>query len=469
MQPSPLRYGFGDSADRLDSLYRLLWLFLFALAIRWTYILVIYATMGDGGLLAADSRGFMEEARKFVDLVQTGKLPLAEWLGVNTAVMPLFSWLLALNVAIFGDHAALSYVMTQGVIDAATCLLVYRIAEMFGESIAMPAAVAAAINPVQIVLAGLVYTDTPFLFFVAVMLFGALRWMKTATLCAAVIIGIGLGGAALIRIMIVPWAPVLCVFLLGVQAWRRSLTFSHLRHAILAAAIFCLCIAPVLLRNVAYYDAWALTSQSGYHLAYWIVPLVKEAKDGTPWEKTARELQKREREQRSGPIDNFKSSAVAREVGLTALRELGYPAIVKAWVVGAAINIASPAIILSPPVAQLPRTGFYGTSGANPLEKILNFVFRSDNRSYAWALILGITGIAIIRLLQLVGFIAVVRTAPPANVVLLVLWVSFVLAVNGPVASPKYRLPIEPALCLLTGAGFVVLRDWRWRRRLLKG
>jgi hypothetical protein len=48
-----------------------------------------------------------------------------------------------------------------------------------------------------------------------------------------------------------------------------------------------------------------------------------------------------------------------------------------------------------------------------------------------------------------------------------VLWVSFVLAVNGPVASPKYRLPVEPALCLLTGAGFVALRDWRRRRKRL--
>ena len=30
-------------------------------------------------------------------------------------------------------------------------------------------------------------------------------------------------------------------------------------------------------------------------------------------------------------------------------------------------------------------------------------------------------------------------------------------AVNGPVASPKYRLPMEPALAVLTGAGWLAL------------
>ena len=41
------------------------------------------------------------------------------------------------------------------------------------------------------------------------------------------------------------------------------------------------------------------------------------------------------------------------------------------------------------------------------------------------------------------------------------LWTGYVLAVTGPIASLKYRLPIEPVLAVLTGAGFCLLRD-RW-------
>lgn len=442
----------------------LIWLFVFALAIRWGYALGIYAVMGDGGLVVADGHGFLRDARKFVDLLQSGGIQPPEWIGVNTGIMPLFSWVLALHVWAFGSHAPLAYVMSQGLVDSASCLLVFGIAATFKPRIAIPSAIAAAINPTSIVLAGLVYTDTIFVFFVAVMLLGAVRWIKAPTLRWAMIIGLGVGGAALTRIMIAPWVPFLCFFLLAVQVCQRSLAFRNIGHVMAIGTVFCLCIAPVALRNIIYYDTWALTSQSGYHFAYWIVPLIKEAKDGTPWEKTVTELQKKERNQRSGTVDHFKSSVSARRIGEEALKDLGYAAIVKAWVNGAVVNIASPAIITSPPVSQLPRTGFFATAGSTPIEKIFNFVFRSGNSLYSIILLAGALSVAVVRMIQIVGFIALIRSGSAARVLLLMFWSFYVLAVNGPIAAPKYRLPMEPALCVLTGAGFVTIRDW-WRRR----
>ena len=52
----------------------LLWLFLFALAIRWIYALCIYAAMGDGGLVVADGNGYMSDARHMVELLRSGTL-----------------------------------------------------------------------------------------------------------------------------------------------------------------------------------------------------------------------------------------------------------------------------------------------------------------------------------------------------------------------------------------------------------
>lgn len=442
----------------------LLWLFVFALAIRWGYALGIYAAMADGGLVVADGHGFLEDAHRFVSLVQSGRMQPSEWIGVNTGIMPLFSWVLALHVAAFGDHAPLVFVLSQGLIDSGTCLLVFGIAATLSPKLAMPSAIAAAINPTSIVLAGLVYTDTIFVFFIAIMLLGAVRWIKTPTLKWALIAGLGVGGAALTRIMIAPWVPFLCVFLLAVQIWQRHLTLRKIGHVTAIGAIFCLCVAPVALRNIVYYDTWALTSQSGYHFAYWVVPLIKEAKDGTPWEKTVAQLQKKERSQRTGTVNNFQASVAARRIGEEALKGLGYAAIAKAWINGAVINMASPALVTSPPVSQLPRTGFFATAGSTPIEKIFNFVFRSDNRLFAMLLIAGAVGVAIVRIIQFVGFVALVRQASLACVLLFVCWMLYVLAVNGPIAAPKYRLPMEPVLCVLTGAGFVAIRDW-WRRR----
>jgi uncharacterized membrane protein len=79
-------------------------------------------------------------------------------------------------------------------------------------------------------------------------------------------------------------------------------------------------------------------------------------------------------------------------------------------------------------------------------------------------LIAGAMGVAVVRMIQLVGFVALIRQASLACVLLFLCWMLYVLAVNGPIAAPKYRLPMEPVLCILTGAGFVAIRDW-WRRR----
>lgn len=442
----------------------LLWLFLFALSIRWAYTLAIYATMGDGGIVIADGHGYMSDARRLVELLRAGTLQPGQWLGTDLSTMPVFSWLLALHVLAFGSQGAFAYVLTQGALDATTCLFVYGMAAAIADRFALPAGIAAAINPTHVILAGLVYTDTPFLLFVAIMLFGSLRWLRSPSFGAAVLTGIGLGGAALTRVLIVPWAPALILFLLAALVFRRSLRLSHIGHATAVAAIVALCVAPILMRNVLNHGSWSLTSQGGIHLAYWVVPLVKEAKDGTPWEKTSRAMENKVKARYATRTEEpFEASRRAAEVGREALAELGYFAIAKAWIIGAGINVASPAIILSPPVSQLPRTGFYGTAGASPAEKILSFIFQSDNRTYALALIFGVLGVAVMRLMQLIGLVAVTRIAPAAAI-LMVLWMSFVLAVNGPVASPKYRLPMEPAFCVLTGAGFVTIRDW-WRRR----
>ena len=59
---------------------------------------------------------------------------------------------------------------------------------------------------------------------------------------------------------------------------------------------------------------------------------------------------------------------------------------------------------------------------------------------------------------QLIGVAALLRQGGHLPVLCLFgLWIAYVLAINGPVASPKYRLPIEPPLMVLTGVGLSTL------------
>lgn len=103
-------------------------------------------------------------------------------------------------------------------------------------------------------------------------------------------------------------------------------------------------------------------------------------------------------------------------------------------------------------------------------EKIANFLFRSDNALFAWSVLAGLVGVAAIRLVQLRGTIALLaRRELLPGMLLLLSWVAFILLVSGPVASPKYRLPIEPVLAILAAAGYLALVERTASRRFAHG
>lgn len=444
----------------------LITIFLAALALRCAYDLAIYAMMGPSGFMKGDSFGYLWDAQDLIAKAVNGNAHGWDWLGRDPSSMPLFVWLMAVNIVAAGELAPLSTVLGQAVIDAGTCLLVYGIAHCLWPRCAFLAGMTASLNPTQIILAGLVYTDTLFVFFAAMALFGAVCWMRSPTWANAAMITAGLAGAALTRVFIAFWIPVLVLFLLVAAAAGRRLLLSHLLHFAMIGSVILLSLAPIVARNVSKYGAWALTPQGGSHLALWVVPLVQEGNDGTPWAVGSKAIatQFRERFPETGNNPFVESERYA-QFGRERLLELGIPAIIKAWLVGAAINLGTPAIISTPPVSDLPRTGFYDTPGASTFGKMANFMFRSDNALYAWILLAGIGGLGFVRLIQIVGLFALLRERSAlAPLLLLGLWSGFVLAINGPIASPKYRLPLEPPLMVLTGAGLCNLRDWRRKR-----
>jgi hypothetical protein len=438
----------------------LLRIFLAALAIRWGYASVLFASMGVSGLIGNDSLGYLAGADIFAKAIAAGAVHGAEWFGPQGYAMPLFQWVIALCALAFGTHAPFAYVLLQGLLDACTCILIYRIAFEIDPRFAAPAGVVATLNPTQIVLSALVYTDTLFLFFVAVFLLATVKWLQRPTVVSAVMIAVALGAATLTRALAGPFAPFLLLFLVAAAILARRPRGQFVRQLVASAVIYTLCIAPVIYRNVASFGVWSLTPQGGQHLALWVAPLVKEAKDGTPWQQTYNQNQKLTEQRFPSPAANlFELSNRYTEIGREQLAQLGPGAILKAWVNGAAINLAAPAIILSPPISQLPRTGFYETPGATPFQKITNFLFHSDNAVYSWILIVGVAGVVLVRLIQLSGVVLMLQNRTHWPVLCLFgLWIVYILAVDGPVASPKYRLPLEVPFCVLTGAGLCVFR-----------
>ena len=80
----------------------------------------------------------------------------------------------------------------------------------------------------------------------------------------ALVMGLSLGAATLLRQSILPWVPVLFLWLLF-TGWRARRLSGALTAVVLAAVVLVLCIAPFTLRNLRVYgDFLLLNSNSGY-------------------------------------------------------------------------------------------------------------------------------------------------------------------------------------------------------------
>jgi 4-amino-4-deoxy-L-arabinose transferase-like glycosyltransferase len=448
-------------APSLSDRSLLLKLFFAALAVRWIYALAIYALMGDDGLKGVDSFTYTGVASDFANALRAGSLHGPQWFGEYVYSMPLYHWLSAIPFLVFGStYGTIAYVLMQGIFDAGTCLVVYGIASWISARVALAAALCAILNPTQVVLSGLFYTDTPFIFFVAMSFLATFRWFETPSWRNAALLGLFLGCAALIRAVIVPWS-FFALILLSAYALFQKLA---LRRAGTIAATFVAltaCVGVIVAKNVAVFGTPGLTPQGGIHLALWVVPLAREMQDRTPYMTSYNELEKRTIE-RFGPhpANPFEQSRQYTIIAKEALKDIPFSAIAKSWLSGMTINLVSPAVLLSPPVLKLPRPGFYNTPGNSFFDKTYNYAFHSGQPIYTWCLLIGSAGLAVMRVLQFVEFIALTRRAAnwPA-LFLAASWFGYILLVNGPVASPKYRLPLEPLFNVLSGAGLIAIRD----------
>lgn len=441
-------------------------IFIAALAVRWTYALLLYNFMGDDGFQGLDSTTYVANAEAFAQAIHAGTVHGTQWLGVYPYTMPLYQWLTTLPFLLFGGAGAISYVLFQGALDSVTCVLVYAIARSIGERVALYSAIAAVLNPTQIVLSGLIYNDTPFTFFVALFLFSALRWAANASWSHAISLGCALGGAALIRVSIAPWAFFSICLLVGFDFWRRA-SLRHFAKLVTATGILLLSLCIITIRNTDQYGAFALTPQGGDYLALWIVPLAKEAQDRTPYTTSLEHMIARTTERFGTPSTNpFEQSTRFQEIGREAIRnEIRFTSLIKSWASGIFINVTSPAHLISPPVSQLPRAGFYGTPGNSFFEKVFNYAFRSGNATYSWLLIIGAFGLLVLRLIQIFGVYALAKQPHHwGKMIFAASWIVYLLLLNGPIASPKYRLPLEPLFNIMTGAGLLAIRNARQRK-----
>ncbi|MFP6777890.1 MAG: phospholipid carrier-dependent glycosyltransferase, partial [Alphaproteobacteria bacterium] len=425
---------------------RTLWLiFVVALIVRLTYTLGLYLGIGDDALLAEDSILYLGLGQEFVaqgDFVRF--YDDSRGFEPETERMPLYVIWLALHQWVSGISAPLFPALTQGALDALACVFIARTAMLLNPRLLLPAGLIAACNPTQFIASAFILTDSLFFFFVCLMLYAAVRWLREPAWRWALLLGLAVGLGVSTRVMLLPAVVALAILLPLTAAWLGRLRLTGITHLLAFVAICAALQAPILARNLNHYDTVQLTSQGGAFSLLWLAPLVLEAVDGTPHAEGARRMQRRY-ETEIGGVESenpFTRSAQMTATARRAISELGLIATVKAWLIGGAINLFSPAAILSPPVSNLQRTGFYDITGDGKLDKLSTFMFRNDNPAYAWVLVVTFLSLMVVRAGQLMGLghglfqqthgkTTAKRREVRIVLLLLLLWTLYILIVNG--------------------------------------
>ena len=167
-------------------------------------------------------------------------------------------------------------------------------------------------------------------------------------------------------------------------------------------------------------------------------------------------------------LNPFIRSAQQIDTALNEINATPSQIILKSWMQGAAINLAAPALMIDKRIRKLPHISFAGDTRGDLFARTRQFISGSSS-VYVAAMVASALGAIIVSLVQFVGFFVQLRV----NVTLAVLsalTVAYFLVINGPVGSPKYRLPIEPILIIWFGCGLLsfwkFVKKFRYRRTM---
>ena len=417
----------------------------------------------------------LEDAAMYWKTVTTGQTFLDNTLleiFSQTERMPGYSLFLAAIVIIFGEHF-LPVLVIQSVIDSVTCVLIaalgcYVYPKHFGIFGWL-----AAVWPNLFIHSGMILGDSLFVFFFVWFLLSFTGLLHKPTIKAAVLTGAALGLATLVRPttqFIIFLTPLLLPLILIISKIKvREAVF----HSLLVFAVSVVCVAPVLMKNHNKYDSFALTSQNGTHLQNWVVSEVVMLRDGVGREAAVKQLQTKTGKalaalSPSQQINPFVRSAQQIDTALSEIVATPTQIIVKSWLQGAVINLAAPALTVDKRIRQLPHISFAGDTRGDLFARTWQFISGSSS-IYVAALVGSAVGAIIISLIQFAGFFVQLRVNMMLAV-LSVLTVAYFLMINGPVGSPKYRLPIEPILIIWFGCGLLsfwkFVKKFRYRRTI---
>lgn len=444
---------------------QLLRIALFAIVLRFGYqaLMLHFGGSFDNG---SDSEKYLAIAREF----------LAGGFGNHSSGqlerMPLYPAFIAAIFHVFGMDNLRAVVTIQAFIDGLSVIGIGTAARSLSERSAPPSALAAAVVPNFLVQSSYILTETVFIFFFVWGMCALLWALRRNTVPLLVAGGLLFGLALMTRPVIIPYLVIL-VPGLAAAFWQRGKA-SIMRSAALAtipALLVLICAAPRAIDHYRHYGYLSLTSQEGTHLLNWFYGCLASA---TPCAERGRVVEEMRpiSEQRVATLgkdkDNpFAVSAVESHLAVEKILSMPPTLIATSMSAGMFRVLMQTGFYETFAQFRQPATFFSAMSGRTFTERLSNFTAANSTNTFMMLWLLAQTTLVLSRGVQLVGLVHGLREpATRGATVILASTIAYFLVLTGPVAGPKYRIPIEPPLLILFGIGWIWLRDACARRNI---
>jgi 4-amino-4-deoxy-L-arabinose transferase-like glycosyltransferase len=442
---------------------QLLWIALFAFALRLAYQ-ALMLQFGGSFHNGSDSEKYLAIAREF----------LAGGLGNHSTGqlerMPLYPAFLAAIFHVFGMDNLRAVVTIQACIDALSVIGISVAARSMSERFAVPSALAAAVIPNFLVQSSYILTETVFTFFFVWGLCALLWALRRNTVPLLAAGGLLFGFALMTRPVMIPYLVIL-VPSLAAAFWLQGKA-SVMRSAALAtipALLVLLCAAPRAIDHYRHYGYLSLTSQQGTHLLNWFYGCLASAAPCAERGRVVEEMRPIS-EQRVAALgkdkDNpFAASAIESHLAVEKILSMPPSLIATSMSAGMFRVLMQTGFYETFAQFRQPATFFSAMPGRTFAERLSNFAEANSTNTFMILWLLAQSALVLSRFVQLAGLVHGLREpATRGAALILAFTIAYFLVLTGPVAGPKYRIPIEPPLLILFGVGWTWLRD-AWARR----
>ena len=254
------------------------------------------------------------------------------------------------------------YLAIQSMIDAFNCLIIYKTADILFPKQKVYIYLSALFSPLMIILSLQVLSETIFLFFFTIFIYFSATIIsgKEKLYLKIIMAGLFLGLSTSIRSITYPLIFLSILPLIIILIKKEILKYKIFISCVIVLAAALLPISSRVYQNMQSYNSFALTTQAGTHLAYWITPSILTQVENISRSEAINVINEVANKY---TISNnyFEKDKILRKVGFEVLSQINAFDIALHWTKSGLINLLAPSILIDKTFRTLPHPSYYET------------------------------------------------------------------------------------------------------------